>query len=133
MHSNDRIDGSHAELFPKNFGERLARLVELSGLSWEEFAERLGVACDRVTEWRGGEVPTGGEVWHIMRLAVSVPGGTELMLSRNRGSDDGERGMTRAKPRRGGRKRRETCETKGREAQAAGRSGRISKPSLRCG
>ena len=80
MHANDPIDASYPELFPKDFGERLARLVELTGLSWEEFAERLGVECDRVTEWRGGEVPTGGEVWHIMRLALSVPGGTEVML-----------------------------------------------------
>jgi len=81
MHANDPIDASSPELFPKDFGQRLARLVELTGLSWEEFAERLGVECDRVTEWRRGEVPTGGEVWHIMRLALSVPGGTEVMLT----------------------------------------------------
>ena len=94
MHANDPIDASCPELFPKDFGERLAQLVELAGLSWEEFAERLGIEGDRVTEWRGGEVPTGGEVWHIMRLAVSLPGGTELMLSRNGGSgDDGERAV----------------------------------------
>ena len=63
MHANEPIDASYPELFPKDFGERLARLVELAGLSWEEFAGRLGVECDRVTEWRGGEVPMGGEVW----------------------------------------------------------------------
>ena len=80
MRANDPIGASYPELFPKDFGDRLARLVELAGLSWEEFAERLGVESDRVTEWRGGEVPTGGEVWHIMRLAMSVPGGTEAML-----------------------------------------------------
>ena len=72
---------------PEDFGERLAQLVELAGLSWEEFAERLGVGCDRGTEWRGGEVPTGGEVWHIMRLALSVPGGTEVMLPERAGLD----------------------------------------------
>ena len=85
MHTNDPIDASYPELFPKDFGERLARLVEMAGLSWEEFAERLGVGCDRVTEWRGGEVPTGGEVWHIMRLALSIPGGTEVMLPQQAG------------------------------------------------
>ena len=88
MHTNDPIDASYPELFPKDFGERLARLVELAGLSWEEFAERLGVGCDRVTEWRGGQVPTGGEVWHIMRLALSVPGGTEVMLSQPAGPNN---------------------------------------------
>ena len=85
MHANDPVDASHPELFPKDFGERLARLVELAGLSWEEFAKRLGVGCDRVTEWRGGEAPTGGEVWYIMRLVLSVPGGTDVMLPRNAG------------------------------------------------
>ena len=54
--------------------------TELAGLSWEEFAERLGVELDRVMEWRNGTIPTGGEVWHIMRLAWSVPGGIEIML-----------------------------------------------------
>ena len=88
MHANDPIDASYPDLFPKDFGERLARLVELAGLSWEEFAERLGVGCDRVTEWRRGEVPTGGEVWHIMRLALSVPGGTEVMLPQNAGPNN---------------------------------------------
>ena len=88
MHANDPIGASYPELFPKDFGERLARLLELAGLSWEEFAERLGVGCDRVTEWRGGEVPTGGEVWHIMRLALSVPGGREVMLPENAGPDN---------------------------------------------
>ena len=50
MHANEPIAASYPELFPKDFGERLARLVELAGLSWEEFAGRLGVECDRVTE-----------------------------------------------------------------------------------
>ena len=90
MHTNDPIDASCPELFPKDFGERLAQLVELAGLSWEEFAERLGVGCDRVTAWRGGEVPTGGEVWHIMRLAWSIPGGTEVMLPEQAGPNNSE-------------------------------------------
>lgn len=36
MHAHDPVDASYPELFPKDFGERLARLVELAGLSWEE-------------------------------------------------------------------------------------------------
>lgn len=50
MHAHDPLDASYPELFPKDFGERLARLVELVGLSWKEFAERLGVEGDRVAE-----------------------------------------------------------------------------------
>ena len=80
MVTGERIDDSYPELFPDDFGERLERLTELAGLSWEEFAQRLGVENDRVTEWRNGTIPTGGEVWHIIRLAFSVPGGREIML-----------------------------------------------------
>ena len=76
MAAGERIDDSYPELFPKDFGERLERLTELAGLSWEEFAQRLGVEDDRVTEWRNGTIPTGGEVWHIMRLALSILGGS---------------------------------------------------------
>ena len=80
MAADQRIDDSYPELFPKDYPERLERLTEVAGLSWEEFAQRLGVDADRVTEWRNGAMPTGGEVWHIMRLALSVPGGFEVML-----------------------------------------------------
>ncbi len=71
-----RTEGLYPELFPKDFGERLKRLIEIADLSWQEFAVRLGVDDDRVMEWRNGAIPTGGEVWHIMRLALSVPGGS---------------------------------------------------------
>ena len=81
MDARKRMEDSHPELFPKDFGERLERLRELAGLSWEEFAERLGVADDRVMELRKGSIPSGGEVWHIMHLASTVPGGVEVMLT----------------------------------------------------
>lgn len=80
MDERSRTEGYYPELLPEDFGERPERLIELTGLSWEEFAERLGVRHDRVTEWRGGAIPTGGEMWHILRLALSVPGGKDVML-----------------------------------------------------
>ena len=80
MDSRNEEESSYSELFPEDFGQRLERFTELAGLSWEEFAERLGVELDRVMEWHNGTIPTGGEVWHIMRLAWSVPGGIEIML-----------------------------------------------------
>ena len=70
MDSRNQREGSYPELFPEDFGQRLERFTEL-----------LGVALDRVMEWRNGTIPTGGEVWHIMRLAWSVPGGVEVMLT----------------------------------------------------
>ena len=85
MASGERVDDTYPELFPDDFGERLERLIELAGLSWEEFAQLLGVENDRVTEWREGTIPTGGEVWHIMRLAWLTPGGFDVMLPEARG------------------------------------------------
>ena len=80
MGAGEREEGSCPEPFPEDFGERLIRLIGLAGLSREEFAERLGIEYARVNEWLNGAVPTGGEVWHIMRLARSVPGGIAVML-----------------------------------------------------
>ena len=81
MDAPKRMEDSHPELFPKDFGERLERLRELADLSWEEFAERLSTEGERVMEWRKGSIPSGGEVWHIMHLASTVPGGVEVMLT----------------------------------------------------
>ena len=89
MTSRERMEGSYPELFPADFGERLKRLVDLDGLPWEEFAERLGVEYDRAVEWREGAIPTGGEVWHIMRLVSAIPGGIEVMLPEDAGLDEG--------------------------------------------
>ena len=81
MEAIKQIEDSYPELFPKDFGERLERLMELAGLSWEEFAERLSADDDRVMEWREGSVPSGGEVWHIMHLVSTAPRGIEVMLT----------------------------------------------------
>ena len=40
MESRERTEESYPELFPKDYPERLERLIELAGLTWEEFAER---------------------------------------------------------------------------------------------
>ncbi len=40
MDSRERTEGSYPELFPKDYPERLERLIELAGLTREEFAER---------------------------------------------------------------------------------------------
>ena len=83
MDGREREEGSYPELFPEDFGERLERLerlIELAGLSREEFAERLGIEHERVVEWFNGAILTGGEVWHVARLAWSVPGGLEVIV-----------------------------------------------------
>ena len=40
MDARERIEGSYAELFPKDFGERLKRLTEIVGLSWDPYQVR---------------------------------------------------------------------------------------------
>ena len=52
-----RAEDCDADLFPEDFGDRLERLMELAGLSREEFAQILDVGYDRVAEWREGTAP----------------------------------------------------------------------------
>ena len=35
---------------------------------------------DRVAEWFEGAELTGGEVWHVVRFAWSIPGGFEIIV-----------------------------------------------------
>ena len=88
MNEREQEEGSYPELFPEDFGERLERLVELAGLSREEFAERLGIEYERVAEWFDGAILTGGEVWHVARLAWSVPGGLEIIVPEAKGGTE---------------------------------------------
>ena len=66
--------------FPEDFGERLERLKELSGLSWGEFAERLSVTQRGLSKWRRGGPPSGAYFWAIIKLAREIPGGYDLMM-----------------------------------------------------
>ena len=88
MKSGKQEKDSYPELFPDDYGQRLERLLELAGLSWEEFADLLGVELDLVMEWREGAIPSGWQVWAIMRLAWSVPGGIEVMLPEAAGGEE---------------------------------------------
>ena len=88
MHEMEREEDCCSPPFPEDFGERLERLVELAGLSREEFAQRLGMDNDRVAEWFDGAVLTGGEVWHVARLAYSIPGGMAIIIPETAGGKD---------------------------------------------
>ena len=84
MNKKEQDDG-FSPPFPEDFGERLERLIQLAGLSREEFAERLGIDYERVAEWFEGAVLTGGEVWHVARLAYSIPGGMSIIIPETAG------------------------------------------------
>ena len=77
MNKKEQDEGCCSPPFPEDFAERL---IELASLSREEFAQRLGIDYDRVAEWFEGAVLTGGEVWHVARLAWSIPGGLEVII-----------------------------------------------------
>ena len=57
MKSGKQEKDSYPELCPDDYDQRLERLLELVGLSWEEFADLLGVELDLVIEWRDGAIP----------------------------------------------------------------------------
>ena len=77
--------------FPEDFGERLEDLKGLSGLSWGEFAERLGVTQRGLSKWRRGGPPSGAYLWAIIELARDIPGGFDLIMY----GDDGVDGCSR--------------------------------------
>ena len=66
--------------FPEDFAERLERLIELAGLSREEFAEHLGIDYDRVAEWFEGAELTGGEGVARRSAGMVDSGGLEIIV-----------------------------------------------------
>ena len=65
---------------PDDFGERLVRLKEVSGLTWVEFAEVLGVELKQVLRWAQGTKPSGGAYHCLVRLAPWIPGGLDILM-----------------------------------------------------
>ncbi len=80
MNKKEQDGGGCWPPFPEDFAVRLGRLIEHAGLSREEFAQRLGIDYDRLVEWFEGAELTGGEVWHVARLAWLIPGGLEIIV-----------------------------------------------------
>ena len=67
-------------VLPEDFVRRLHLLKEASGLTWNGFAEALGVDPKQVLRWRHGTEPCGGAMHSLIRLATRIPGGLELVL-----------------------------------------------------
>ena len=70
--------------FPEDFPERLCRLKEATGLSWNGFAEYLGAEPRQVARWRKGVEPSGGAMLALLRVASRVPGGLQVLLALDR-------------------------------------------------
>ena len=67
-------------LMPDDFVQRLTRLKEAAGLTWDGLAVCLGVDNRQVLRWRNGAIPCGGAMLALVRLALRVPGGLGLLL-----------------------------------------------------
>lgn len=65
---------------PEDFAERLERLKQASGLSWDAFAEAVGVERKQVLRWRRGTEPSGSAYHGLVELARWIPGGIEILL-----------------------------------------------------
>ena len=65
---------------PVDFPERLIRLKEASGLTWEEFSDVLGVELKQVLRWQNGTEPCGGAYHCLVLLATRIPGGLDILM-----------------------------------------------------
>ena len=65
---------------PGDFTQRLIRLKEASGLTWEEFAGVLGVELKQVLRWQNGTEPCGGAYHCLVLLATQIPGGLDILM-----------------------------------------------------
>ena len=83
-HNNPVADGNQSPesgVLPRDFGLRLERLKEASGLSWRGIAKALGVDPKQLRMWRKkGVEPCGGAMLSIVRFAARLPGGLEILI-----------------------------------------------------
>ena len=71
-------------LMPDDFGARLVRLKEASGLTWDGFATAIGVDIRQVLRWRKkGCEPAGGAMLALVDFAIQVPGGLAIITGRD--------------------------------------------------
>lgn len=68
---------------PEDFPERLERLKQASGLSWDAFAEAVGVERKQVLRWRRGTEPSGSAYHGLVELARWIPGGIDILFGEN--------------------------------------------------
>ncbi len=67
-------------VLPADFPDRLRRLKEASGLTWNGLAQALGVDRKQLDRWRKGVEPCGGAMLALIRFACRIPGGLDILL-----------------------------------------------------
>ena len=61
-----------AHVFPEDFPQRLEQLKEASGLTWSEFARRLGTNPLTLRRWRQGARPNALHLLALLQFAASL-------------------------------------------------------------
>ena len=77
----DFLSSPALAMYPDDFGDRLARLKSATGLSWNSFAECIGIDPRQLQRWRDDMVPGGHAMFALFLLASHVPGGLRMLLS----------------------------------------------------
>ncbi len=65
---------------PVDFSKRLTSLKQASGLTWEGFADAVGVEPKQVLRWKAGAEPCGGAYHSLVELAAWIPGGLQILM-----------------------------------------------------
>ena len=80
-HLGDRVLPLQSGELPEDFQDRLNRLKEASGLTWNAFSQAIGADRNQVRRWRKeGAKPSGGAYHCIVRFASLIRGGLEILL-----------------------------------------------------
>ena len=89
---NDRYDGLaiHGRsvpylsgVLPDDFGQRIDRLKEASGLTWSGFAQAVGADRRQVLRWRKGAEPCGGAMLALAQFSLMIDGGFAILTGLN--------------------------------------------------
>ena len=70
-------------VLPDDFGRRIERLKETSGLTWTGFAQAVGADRRQVLRWRKGAEPCGGAMLSLVQLALMIEGGLAILIGRS--------------------------------------------------
>ena len=73
-------------VLPRDFPQRLERLREASDLTWDAFADAIGIDRKRVHTWRPKKdgkkpvKPDGGGFYALVMFAPRIPGGIDILM-----------------------------------------------------
>lgn len=82
-----RIAPYQSGVLPEDFPERLERLREATDLTWNAFADAIGIDKKRVHRWRRSKEdrrkpakPDSGGFYALVKIAALTPGGLDILM-----------------------------------------------------